>query len=201
MGTAAGRDAARSFTMPRLVGGVAVIALAVLVVVQLAKSGGSTTATAPTMPPTAGTAPDITSLSPRERASRLYDRIMRLNEEQKRDSVTFFAPMALASYADIPDMDADARYDMARVAILAGALPVARAQADTILRSDASHLLGLLLAADIARARHDPATAAKMEAAFVAAAPRERARKLAEYEAHGPEIETAMSRLAGSVKR
>lgn len=185
--------------MPQVVGLLSVAALVVVVVAQVAlRSGG---ASAPTTPLGANSAPDITNLSPRERAGRLYDRVMRLHEERKTDSVAFFAPMALASYAAIPDLDADARYDMARVAMVSGALPVARAQADTILQRDSTHLLGLLLSADIARAGTDQPRTGRLEARFVAAAARERARKLPEYDAHGSEIESALSRLVVPVKR
>jgi hypothetical protein len=149
----------------------------------------------------AASAPDISSMTPRERATRLYDRIMRLHEERKADSVAFFAPMALGSYAEISDMDEDSRYDMARVAMIAGELAVARAQADTILRRDPTHLLGLLLSADLARSNGDEAAAKKSEAAFLAAAARERARKLPEYQAHAVEIDDALRRLGGSSAR
>ncbi|HXI97884.1 MAG TPA: hypothetical protein VNG73_03005, partial [Gemmatimonadaceae bacterium] len=40
-------------------------------------------------------APDISSLSPQERADRLYNRVMLLATQGKVDSVQFFAPMAL----------------------------------------------------------------------------------------------------------
>ncbi len=43
-------------------------------------------------------APDISAMSPRERADRLYDRVMRLGDEGKRDSVDFFLPMVLSAY-------------------------------------------------------------------------------------------------------
>ena len=52
-------------------------------------------------------ASDISNMSPRERASRLYDRVMRMHEERKADSIAFFAPMALAAYSAIPDVDDD----------------------------------------------------------------------------------------------
>ena len=146
-------------------------------------------------------ASDIASLSTRERAGRLYDRIMRLHGERKVDSVGFFAQMALASYAAIPDIDTDARYDMARVAMVAQALDVAAAQSDAILKSDQNHLLGLLLSADIARARGEPSKAIRAEQQFIAAAPRERARRLAEYEAHAFEIEDAVRRLSQAIRR
>jgi hypothetical protein len=149
----------------------------------------------------AAAAPDISTISPRERAARLYDRVMRLHEEQKRDSVSFFAQMALNAYAAIPDLDMDGRYDMARIAMVAGALPVAIAQSDTILRRDSTHLLGLLLGADLAHAANNKARAKRMESTFVTVANRERQRNLPEYEAHSAEIESALVRLTTARKR
>jgi hypothetical protein len=191
-------------TKPLVVVSLAAVALVVIVVLQLGSRSGPASDSAPPRLPLAGgggTAPDISSLTPRDRAARLYDRIMRLHQERKTDSVAFFAPMALASYAEIPDMDDDARYDMARVAMVAGAIPLARAQADTILRRDSTHLLGLLLGADVARAANNQVAASKLEATFVASAARERARNLPEYQAHSSEIESALARLGGPAKR
>ena len=177
------------------------MAVIVLVAVRIGqRPGPSAGGSGAAMPAGAGPAPDISAMSPRERAARLYDRVMRLHEERKSDSVAFFAPMALASYAEIPDMDLDARYDMARIAMVAGAIPVARAQSDTILRRDSTHLLGLLLGADLARFSKDEAAAKRMEAKFIAVAPREQQRKLPEYEAHGQEIESALRRLTATAK-
>jgi hypothetical protein len=145
-------------------------------------------------------APDISNMSPRERAGHLYDRVMRLHQEQKRDSVSFFAPMALNAYAAIPDIDMDGRYDMARIAMVAGAFPLARAQSDTMLQRDSTHLLGLLLGADLARAANDEPRAKRMETTFVKVANRERQRNLPEYEAHSAEIESALNRLTPARK-
>jgi hypothetical protein len=181
--------------------GLATIGLIVVVVAVQLGNRTTQTATPVAMAALTGnaeaTAPDIANLSPRERAARLYDRVMRLHEERKTDSVSFFAPMALASYAAIPALDADGRYDMARIAMVAGSLAVARAQADTILRADTTHLLGLLLSADLARASNNTAKAAALEAKLVASARRERARNLPEYEAHGREITSVLDRLQG----
>ena len=83
-----------------------------------------------------GAAPDISNMSPRERASRLYDRIMRYVEEGKKDSAQFFAPMALTSFEQLgAELDTDARYDYGRVASETGNLQIAAAQADTILQT------------------------------------------------------------------
>jgi hypothetical protein len=123
-------------------------------------------------------APDISGMSSRERAARPSDRVMRLHEEGKIDSISFFAPMALGAYQAITDIDNDARYDMARIAMIVGALSVARAQDDTILRQNPIHLLGLILAADLARSNGDDSVAARIDAKLVHAAPRERRRRL-----------------------
>jgi len=188
----------------RVAGGVGGLLLVTIVVFLAARIGARSE-----LPPGAGAqvavqgaagVPDISNMSPRERAARLYDRVMRLHEEQKRDSVDFFAQMALNAYAAIPDLDMDGRYDMARIAMVAGALPLARAQSDTILRRDSTHLLGLLLGADLARAANDEASAKRMETTFVTVAARERQRNLPEYEAHSAEIESALNRLTGARK-
>lgn len=65
-------------------------------------------------------APDISSMSPRERAARLYTRITRLQQERKGDSVAFFAPMAIAAFSAVPDLDAEGRAQLARIEKIAG---------------------------------------------------------------------------------
>jgi hypothetical protein len=183
------------------VGGLVLVAIVVVLAARIgAGSEPGRGAGAEVVVQGAAGAPDISSMSPRERAARLYDRVMRLHEEQKRDSVDFFAQMALNAYAVIPDLDLDGRYDVARIAMVAGALPVALAQSDTILRRDSTHLLGLLLGADLARAANDEARAKRLETTFVTVAGRERQRKLPEYEAHSAEIESALNRLTGARK-
>ena len=66
-------------------------------------------------------APDISSMSARERATRLYDRLTRLQKERKADSVAFFVPMAIAAFNAIPDLDAEGRKQLARIEMIAGA--------------------------------------------------------------------------------
>jgi hypothetical protein len=137
-------------------------------------------------------APDISQMSPRERADRLYDRVMRLSEEGKQDSVNLFAQMGISAYQMLPDQDADSRYDMGRIAEVAGALPLARAQADTILASDPNHLLGLILAISTARAAGDSAGVQTFEAKLLTSQSAELARNLPEYQRHEREIAAAV---------
>jgi predicted nucleic acid-binding Zn ribbon protein len=202
-GTIAHRVARLTRRRSPVVAGAATLALLAVIVVLAVRIGQRP------VPPSGGeiapiqqgviSASDISNMSPRERASRLYDRVMRMHEERKADSIAFFAPMALAAYSAIPDIDDDGRYDMARIAMIAGALPMARAQRDTILRRNATHLLGLLLAADLARAASNEAEAKRVEAKFVGAAKRERARHLPEYAAHITEITSALERLGAAI--
>src|SRR5881296_964101 len=77
-------------------------------------------------------APDISQMSPEERATRLFNRVMTLAEAGKQDSVQFFLPMALASYSQLPTLDADAHYHVGLLHLAGGDVGAALAQADTI---------------------------------------------------------------------
>jgi hypothetical protein len=138
-------------------------------------------------------APDISAMSPRERADRLYDRVMRLSEEGKTDSVQFFAPMVASAYQMLGPLDLDEHYDLGRVADVTGVPGLARAEADTILRANPNHLLGLALAARTATAAHDSKGARAYYARLVAAVPRERDRNLPEYQRHKQDIDDALA--------
>jgi hypothetical protein len=137
-------------------------------------------------------APDISSMSPRERAERLFDRIMRLDSEGKKDSVQFFAPMAMSAFEMIPNPDVDARFDMGRIAQVAGAYSAAKSEADSILAKQPSHLLGLVLAMQAARSLHDTSGANAYHAKLRAAEKSELAKKRPEYERHIADIRDAL---------
>jgi hypothetical protein len=138
-------------------------------------------------------APDISSMSPRERADRLFDRIMRLDTEGKKDSVQFFAPMAMSAYEMIPNPDADARFDMGRIAEVAGAYSAAKSEADSILAKHPTHLLGLVLAMQVARSSGDTSGANAYRARLRDAQKSELARKLPEYDRHIADIRDALA--------
>ncbi len=138
-------------------------------------------------------APDISTLSPQERAERLYTRVMILNSEGKADSVQFFAPMALTAYQMLEPLTADQRYDMGRIAEVAGQLDVARAQADTILGNTPTHLLGLILAARAADLLSQSAQKAEYNRRLLAAEKTELATKKAEYNRHEDDIKRAVA--------
>lgn len=138
--------------------------------------------------------PDISQLSPQERADRLFNRVMVLAGEGKTDSVLFFAPMAIEAYRMLAPLNADQRYDLGRIAEAAGAVPLARAQADTILSQNPTHLLGLILGARVAVLEKRTAEGKALEARLIAAYASETAKKLPEYERHQADITAALSR-------
>jgi hypothetical protein len=182
---------------PWAVAGIALVALIALVFTrQFSNAGAAPSQEASAAAPFAGAAgtgaPDISSMSPRERAERLYNRIMRLDGEGKKDSVAFFAPMAIQSYQMIPDPDADTHYDLGRIAELAGAYPLAKMQADTILAESSTNLLGLALAMRVARDMGDTKSAAAYGKRLRAAAPAERKKDLPGYKLHAPDLDQAI---------
>jgi hypothetical protein len=213
-GTAAGapgtrRPDATSSTLPWAIAGIALVCLIALLAGQRFRSAPPVDAQAPAPgaqqgevdaggPPLdaaapGARAPDISSMSPRERADRLFDRIMRLDTEGKKDSVQFFAPMAMSAYEMIPNPDADARFDMGRIAEVAGAFSAAKSEADSILAKHPTHLLGLVLAMQVARSSGDSAGANAYHARLRAAQKSELARKLPEYDRHIADIRDALA--------
>lgn len=179
--------------LPWAVAGVAIVALIALVTVQKFTTPDPGTATAGA-PMTAGPGGvDIANMSPEERAMRLFNRVMSYSERGITDSVAIFAPMAISSYEMLGTLNTDQRYDLGRLAEVTGDLDRAAAQADTILRGSPDHLLGLVLAADVARKRNETAKARQYLDRLVKAAPSERAKQLPEYEAHANDINAALA--------
>ena len=182
---------------PALKFGLPVAALVVLVAMTLYRSSTSSreqevTGTPLSASPVAGQPPDISSMSPEERADRLFNRVMSLWSEGKRDSAQFFAPMAMTAIGSLAPLDAHRRYDLGLVSLVAGDPATAKAQSDTILKARPQHLLGLLLAARAADARGDSSVAREMRARLVGAEKSERASGLQEYTDHDADLRAAI---------
>lgn len=190
--------------LPWSVAAIALVALIALLAGQRFRGAGSDASDesgAPVAAAQAGAAPDISRMTPEQRAERLYDRVMALSERGRTDSVQLFAPMAIAAYEMIGSLNADQRYDLGRIGAVSGDAELASAQADTILRAQPTHLLGLLLGADAASMRRDESRARDLSRRFVTAAPAERAKGLQEYTLHANDIDAALARLSGGTTR
>ena len=197
-----------SSSMPWIVAAIAAIALlAYLAGSAFSRRGNSSPDASQNVLPQSGLseqpvrAPDISQMSPEEQADRLYNRVMALDSRGKTDSVLFFAPMAIDAYRMLSPLSTDQRYDLGRIAEVAGALPLARAQADTIVRESPTNLLGLTLGARIAQLEKRSSDVQRFEAALLQAYPAESARKLPEYERHKDDIDSALAGARRSTRK
>ena len=173
---------------------VAVLALIILVFFRLGAS--SQPAAAPVETPLAAGAPgvpDISQMSPTERADRLFNRVMSLASDGKADSAAFFAPMAISSIEALAPLTAHSRYDLGLVALAGRDVEKAAAQSDTILKERPTHLLGLVLAARVADARGDTAAAKTFRKRLLDAEKAERANTLPEYRDHDADLRAAIA--------
>ena len=172
---------------------IAIVALVVLSVIRLgSRGGGADSAERVPFGTGAVQAPDISSMSPEERADRLFNRVMRLSSEGKADSAAFFGPMALGALEALAPLNAHRRYDMGVVALVSGDVSRAAAQGDTILAQRPTHLLGLALAARAADARGDAAASRNFRRRLLAAESAEKVSALPEYADHDADIRAAV---------
>jgi Flp pilus assembly protein TadD len=129
-------------------------------------------------------------MSPTERATRLYNRVMSLHAAGKPDSAAFFLPMALQAYAMLPELDADARYHLGVLNLTAGQVAGALAQADSIGRVDPAHLFAFMLRARAFELRGNVAGARQAYGDFLRHEAAERARQRPEYTDHAENLTT-----------
>jgi len=180
-------------TLPWTVAAVGAVALAAILIVLMRRDQASTAAaaqsTAAEPAAVAEAPPDISSMSPRERFDRLYNRIMRAAESGDEATVTRFTPMALMAYAQLPDIDADARYHAALLKVHTGDADGARALADTILTKNPSHLFGYLIRGTVARWQKDEGALASSYTAFLSHYDAEIKAGRSEYGEHSRAIE------------
>jgi hypothetical protein len=171
----------------------AVIALVALSFYRLG-SGGPAQVSQDQTPLAAGAIapPDISAMSPEERANRLFNRVMQMWSDGKADSAAFFAPMAIQSIEALTPLTLHSRYDLGLVGLASGDLAMAAAQSDTILKASPTHLLGLALSARVADARGDAPGAKRIRQKLVAAEKSERAKGLPEYLDHDTDLRAAI---------
>ena len=148
----------------------------------------------PGQQPSASTpAPDISQLTPRERADRLFDRIVQAAEAGDSAQVGQFRPMALAAYSMLPRQDSDSRYHVGLIHSLTGAFAAARAQLDSIRATNPDHLLGVMLDFTIAQLMDNAEGQQQAYREFLDAYDTEIALQKPEYAAHDPAIEAFMT--------
>jgi hypothetical protein len=171
-----------------LVGGAVIVILVIVAVLQL-KPGAVPPPAVPAASQLSGPV-DLSQMSPKDAADRLFNRVMQANEAGVRDTAALFATMALQAYSMLDTLDDDARFHVGLIELVAGNPAGALAQADTIARTTPSHLFAAMLRADAARATGDSAGAARAEQTYLQNFDAEMAAARPGYEHHGTWLTT-----------
>ena len=151
--------------------------------------------------PAPGQPVDLASMSPREAADRLFNRVMIANESGNTAEALKFAPMAIQAYDGVGTLDNDARYHVALIHMTTGDIDGARVQIEMLRKSVPNHLLGFMLEHQIAEHGGKKDSAARAYKDFLAAYDAEIAKGRAEYQDHQGSIdrfrEAAQASMAG----
>jgi Double zinc ribbon len=142
---------------------------------------------------------DLSSMTPRQAADRLYNRIMTASERGDTEEAMRFVPMALSAYELLGTLDNDARYHVALIHLTAGDIQGARTQIDSIRQSVPDHLLAIMVERDIAERSGDQNGVAKAYKKFLAAYDEEIAAERPEYQDHWSAIERFRKAAQASV--
>ena len=141
---------------------------------------------------------DISRMTPREAADRLFNRVMSASERGDQAEALRFAPMAVEAYGRVAELDADARYHVGVLHNLLGELDRSRQQIARLKEVAGAHLLALVLEHDIAVLSGDQALAARTAAEFTAAYESEMATGRPEYQAHSFSIDKLRTTITTS---
>lgn len=108
---------------------------------------------APRNVPAPGPAPgvDLSTMTPREAADRLFNRVMAGMTAGDRAEVDAFLPMAIDAYRLVPDLDADGHFHLSLLHQAAGDHRAGLETAERVLASQPNHLLALYAAGEAAR--------------------------------------------------
>ncbi len=139
--------------------------------------------------PVGGTAagprpPDLTTMTPREAADRLFERVMTAASADNSTEVVQFLPMAIAAYGLVETLDADGRFHLALLHLTGQFNTEALEGAEEILSEQPNHLFGLATAGDASLALGDSASAREYYRRWSDAYETEMAKNLAEYQDH-----------------
>jgi len=106
-----------------------------------------------------GAVTDLSSMSPREAADRLYNRVMAAAETNDSAQVNMFLPMAIQSYQMAEPLDLDGLFHLSRLQRMGAQDADALASAEEALSRNPDYLLGLYAAGDAALGLGDEAAA------------------------------------------
>jgi hypothetical protein len=153
--------------------GIASIAL-IVAFVALFSRDNVMVAPEPVLPPLSSSAPlpgqppDLSSMTPRQAADRLFNRVMAASENGDTAEALRFAPMALQAYNNLGSLDNDAHYHVALLHLTTGDIKGARAQSELLRKSVPNHLLAFMLEHQIAERSGNNESVARAYKGFLA---------------------------------
>ncbi len=144
---------------------------------------------APASAPGQSQSVDLSTMTPREAADRLFNRVIMASEQGNTEEAQRFAPKAIQAYEQVARLDADAHYHMGLIYSVMGDMEGVRNQISIIKQYTPNHLLGLILEHEVAEKEGNSFGAARAAEAFAEAYDAEIRANRPEYEAHRNTIE------------
>lgn len=164
--------------------------------------GGQTQRSSPTTNPALdASSVDLASMTPREAADRLYDRVMTAVSVGNQGEALNFLPMAIAAYERAVPLDADGSHHLASLLREAQRYDEALAVVARALGDNPDHLLVLSSAGDVASALGDEDAAQGYYQHLLDVWEGEMAKGLPEYEAHRALMPLIRRRAEGFLSR
>jgi len=173
----------------------AVIVILVVVAIVRMQPGSAPPAQMPAASQLSGPV-DLSQITPREAADRLFNRVMQANEAGVRDTATLFGTMALQAYQMLDTLDDDARFHIGLIEMALGNPDGALAQADTIVQGTPTNLFASMLRADAYRALGDTAASREAERTYLANFDAEIAAGRPGYEHHATWLSTYRNNIS-----
>lgn len=134
--------------------------------------------------PGGAAAVDLSSMTPRQAADRLFNRVMTAASAGNEAEVINFLPMAIGAHELVEDLDADGKFHLVLLRLQGSLDEAGLATAEEILAEQPDHLLGLAGAADASLALGDTASARAFFQRWLDAYDAEMAKGLTEYSDH-----------------
>ncbi len=137
-------------------------------------------------PATGAASVDLSSMTPREAADRLFNRVMTAVAADDSTEVVSFLPMAIRALELAEPLDTDGKFHLVLLRLTGQFNEEALEGAEEILAEQPNHLLGLAMAGDASLALGDSASARAYYRRWLDSYESETAKNLPEYQEHGP---------------
>ena len=148
-----------------------------------------------------GAPPDLSSMTAREAADRLFNRVMTAVSVDDSTEAGTFLPMAIAAFELAEPLDTDGKFHLVLLHLTGQFNAEALEGAEEILLEQPNHLLGLAMAGDASLALGDSASARRYYRRWLEAYETETAKDLLEYRDHAAmfaEMQVTAQALGGN---